>query len=56
MLLRSPVSSLLVMRNIGKMSNYYFKSCRVVFHGTPKYINYDIDFGFNSSRVNSYRE
>lgn len=27
-----------------KVSNYYFKSCGVVFHGTPKYINYDIDF------------
>lgn len=27
-----------------RLSNYYFKECGVVFHGIPKYINYDVDF------------
>ena len=28
-------------RNI---STYYFRECGVIFHGKPKYINYDVDF------------
>lgn len=25
-------------------SRYYFSECGIVFHGLPKYINYDVDF------------
>lgn len=31
-----------------KISNYYFKNCGVIFHGIPKYINYDVDFDLTS--------
>ena len=27
-----------------EISTYYFRECGVVFHGIPKYINYDVDF------------
>ena len=34
-----------------KISNYYFKNCGVIFHGIPKYINYDVDFDLTSPEI-----
>lgn len=34
-----------------KISYYYFRECGVVFHGVPKYINYDVDFDLTSPHL-----
>lgn len=43
------VCKFLSTKKYRKWAKYYFSECGVVFHGTPKYINYDVNFDLTRS-------